>query len=157
MEYKLTPIEHKIFFKDKEYKFESPILWDLEIITKKLSSWDIFQIMSVIDLFLWKDKIKQTDKFIHYSDILTSIYKEINPDYDKWWQGGLIFYPANIVFFAEKYGMHPTDFMKKTTLNQLLTYWAWTEWNMNIQNGKPERNQEIINRQVPKELIEEAK
>lgn len=116
----------------------------------------------VIDLLLPWNNISTFQKTMYFSDILNKVFKALFPDMEEnnkksTKSEGKGFFPATIEFFSERYGILPSDLMKKVTMGQLRTYSAGMEWNTNIQNGKSNLNQRILNREISKSEEFEAK
>lgn len=159
MEYSLLVREHEIEFKWKKIKFNSPILYDFMKFTEVLGKWDVELYPSAIKTIV---TIDESDIIIasYAKEITEKIIDQIYPKKDdEWVKSGQSnsFFPANIDYISSSYWMHPVDFLKNTTVNQMEAIWAAKERNWNIRNWDEHKNKWILTRQLGKKFEKDAK
>jgi|GEM_PF-4041602 len=67
------------------------------------------------------------------------------------------FEPAMLDAFAKYYGTHPLEIFQKYTYSQLATFAQGAEFNANIQNEKPQRNNKFMKPLTKQEQQENEK
>ncbi len=156
MKYSLLEQEYKVKIKDKEINVKSPTIRNFLIIESKINSWDLLEILKAIDLLIPESWFTKAFKVINAEEIIEKVFGAIFQSNNSWKSKEEWFFPSTIDFLCPD-SSRQIEYMKNTTINQMITQSAAKEWNMNLQNGKPENNRKILNRQISKEVIEAAK
>lgn len=156
MEYSLLEEEYEIEILWQKVTFQSPTIRNFLVVEKKLKTSNLIEIVEALDILLpWND-FNEAQKLIHSADIIKKVFDKVFPNTkltksnDEW------FFPSIIEYLCPN-ADRQIEYMKNTTMNQMLTQSAAKERNMNLQNGKPHKNKSILYRQLDNSYIESAK
>ena len=156
MQYSLLEDEYEIEILGKKISFLSPTIRNFLVVEKKLKTGDIMEIVEAIDILIPNNEFWEAEKLIHSADIIKKVFDKVFPNWKSAKSNEEWFFPSIIEFLCPN-ADRQIEYMKNTTMNQMLTQSAAKEWNMNIQNWKPHKNKSILYRQLDESYIENAK
>lgn len=126
-------------FKTREQNiiFFEPTMYDLMIFEELIEEWEYLEALNHLNI-----KIKKTDFLSNPIWILKKImelcYWSNKKDNDK--ENEPWFFPSSIDLLAERFWKTLLEILKEVTPSILNTYFAWFEFNINLQNNKKWEN-----------------
>lgn len=156
MEYSLLEEQYEIEIVWKKITFQSPTIRNFLKVEKMLKTSNLMQVIEAIDILLPWAELSEAQKLVHSVDIIKKVFDKVFPN-TKWVKSNDEWFFPSIIDYLCPNADRQIEYMKNTTMNQMLTQSAAKERNMNLQNGKPYKNKSILYRQLDNSYIESAK
>lgn len=148
--------EYSINYKWKEYKFESPKIYDFLIAQKHLEEdWFVWA-KNALRIFLPKLKLNDLEYLEDWPKILEDVYSKIFFRKSNWNGWEEWFFPSVIDYLCPDVSRQ-VEYMKNYTIWQMLTQSAAKERNNNLAADKKYKNKEILLEELGTEYVEAAK
>ena len=150
MKYSLLPYTHELIIDWEKHKFIDPLIWDYllfeEMIEeKKHIEWILFMAPSFKKMNLQTFALKTQDILVWIIKLISTSNNKGSPNKEDW------FFPAAIDLLCERYWQLPNVLMTNMRMHQMKASFKWREWNINLQNNKPDANRWIIQEQEDQE------
>lgn len=154
--FSLLEQEYSINYKNKNYKFLSPKIYDFLIAQQHLEKDWFVWVKKALEIYIPELKLSNLEYFEDWPKLIEEIYDKIFFRKSKWNDWEEWFFPSVIDYLCPDVSRQ-VEYMKNYTIWQMLTQSAAKEWNNNIAADKKYKNKEIILEELGNEYVEAAK